>query len=168
MKYLLILLLIPMNLLSQESDSLKDNFEHFKGSYKSDFGCNNIDTRKVKKHLNNFPIGDYCGYMNVTLEADGNYDIHLECVTLEGDALIRKYYSFQGNYSIDRLGKLTLNGDHPFVSDTMEMKEYYRRKKGVRYLNNRNFSYRFNEQFTWITNKKRNTYCDGCELSPNE
>lgn len=157
-----------MNLLSQESGSWKDDFDHYKGSYKSDFGCNRIYTRKEKKQVNKFPFGDYCGYMNVSLQSDGNYHIHLECTTIAGDSLIRKYFTFVGNYSIDSLGKLTLNGDHPFVSDTMEIKEYYHRKKGVRYLSNRNFSYCFNDQFNWITNKKRNTYCDGCELSPNE
>ena len=36
-----------MNLLSQESDSWKDNFDHYKSSYKSDFGCNEIYTRKI-------------------------------------------------------------------------------------------------------------------------
>lgn len=157
-----------MNLLSQESNSWKDNFDHYKGSYKSDFSCNRIYTRKEKKQVSNFPFGHYCGYLNVSLQANGNYHIQLECTKLAGDSLIRKYFTFTGKYSIDSLGKLTLNGVHPFVNDKLEIKEYYHRKKGVRYMMNRNFTYRFNDQFKWITDKKRNTYCDGCEWTPNE
>ena len=168
MKYILIMILIPMNLLAQESNSWIDNFDHHQGSYKDDFNCNRLYTNKEKKQVNNFPFGHYCGYINVSLGSDGNYHIHLECTKLVGDSLIRKHFTFEGKYSIDSLGKLTLNGDHPFVNDNMEIKEYYHRKKGVKYIMNRDFTYRFNDQFKWITNKKRNTYCDGCKLTPNE
>lgn len=157
-----------MNLIAQERNSWKDNFDHFQGSYKDDFSCNRLYTHKEKKQLNNFPISHYCGYINVSFGKEGNYHINLECTKLVGDSLIRKNFTFEGNYSIDSLGKLTLNGDHPFMNDNMEIKENYHRKKGVKYITNRSLIYRFNEQFKWISNKERNTYCDGCKLTPND
>lgn len=168
MKYTLIMLLIPINLVAQESNSWKDNFNHYQGSYKDDFSCNRLYTQKEKKQVNNFPFGHYCGYINVSLRSNGNYHIYLESTKLAGDSLILEEFTFEGKYSVDSLGKLTLNGHHPFEHNKMEIKEDYNRKKGIKYITNRSLNYRFNDQFKWITNKERNTYCDGCKLTPNE
>lgn len=168
MKYILIIFFMPMNLFGRETQTWKDNFDHYQGAYKDDYSCNKTYSLKEKKRVNNFPFGDYCGYINVSLTSNGSYYIHLESTKLVGDSLIREEFTFGGKYYIDSLGKLTLNGRHPFDHNEMEIKEYHNRKKGVKYITNRSLNYRFNDEFKWITNKQRNTYCDGCKLTPDD
>lgn len=61
-----------------------------------------------------------------------------------------------------------LYGEHPFKKSNLEIKEIQKRKNGVLFITDRSFSYSFNDQFKWITRKKRSAYCDGCRLTPDD
>ena len=159
---------MPMYFFGQETQTWKDNFDHFQGTYKDDHSCNEVYSRKEKKQVNNFPFGKYCIFMSCYFSSDGNYSIDLSWTKILGDSLIKEYNTFAGTYAVDNLGNIKLNGNHPFVNNEVTIKENYQGKKGKKYITYRGFKYRFNDQFKWINNKEKSTYCDGCRFTPDE
>lgn len=157
-----------LNSHSQENSSWKDNFDHYQGSYESNFVCGKKNRRIAKTQVTNLSFGFNCGYLSVTLSNSGGYEIHLEGLRRVNDSLILEEFQFKGVYTIDKYGNLMLYGEHPFKKSTLEIKEIQKRKNGVLFITDRSFSYRFNNQFKWITRKKRSTYCDGCRLTPDD
>lgn len=168
MKLTLILLLLSLNSYSQKKSSWQSNFDHYQGSYESNFVCNKKTKRSTKKKATNFSFDYNCGFLSVSLSNSGDYEIHLEAVRRVNDSLIQEEFQFKGVYTIDKFGNLTLYGEHPFKKSTLEIKEIEKRKNGVLFITDRSFSYRFNDQFKWITCKKRSTYCDGCRLTSDD
>ncbi len=167
MRYVLIILMLPTYCFSQESNKWKDDYTHFEGSYEDDFSCNKTFTRKQKKSINNFPYGDYCGHINVSLSVTGRYNILLDQQFVVGDSLKSEVFEFEGSFTVDSAGTLILHGPHPFSQDKFILKERISRNKGERYISGRGFKYQFKEDYLWISRKKRHTYCDGCMLTPD-
>lgn len=168
MKPTLIFLLLSLNCHSQENSSWKGNFDHFQGAYESNFVCNKKTRRGTKTKATNFSFDYNCGFLSVSLSNSGDYEIHLEAFRCVNDSLIKEEYQFKGVYTIDKFGNLMLVGEHPFKKSALEIKEIQKRKNSVLFITDRSFTYRFNNQFKWITRKKRSTYCDGCRLTPDD
>lgn len=164
----LMLLILPLALKSQNAIKWKDHYDHYQGSYEDNYSCNTQFRRKEKKQVKQFPYGDYCGSINVTLSPNGVYQIYLEASKLNEDSLLRESYSFQGTYTVDSIGHITFNGSHPFASNQLRIKEYYARKNNVTFTINRSLIYKFSKEYVWIEKKRRSTYCDGCRLSPED
>ena len=168
MKFILIIVLFPFQLTAQTTVHWRSNYDHFEGSYEDDFSYNKIYTRKEKKLIKNVSDSIYCGFLSVSLSAEKFYTITLSFNRLVADSLTNVDYEFKGTYTLDSLGIVSLDGKHPFKSNIIEIKESYGRRNGKKYISNRGFYYRFNNEFIWITDKKEHTsICDGCNMYPN-
>jgi hypothetical protein len=168
MKSLLLFLLFPIFGFSQEQGKWKDSYAHFEGSYEDNFSCDKTLTRKGKKRIKNFSNAHCRGFLNVTLNVTGSYSILLELPKVQGDSLNWEVREFEGSFTVDSLGTLLLKGPHPFSQDKLIIKEWQSKRNGQRYISGRGFKYQFKEEYLWISRKKLNTYCDGCQFNPEE
>jgi hypothetical protein len=166
--YLFSMLIIPLS--AQESPEWENDYQHYYGTYKSDFLCKWVLSVKQCDSLNAINTGNkiYCGFFNLTLTKQGTYSMTLACYNDLRGKTEEIYNEYKGLYVVNEAGNVILKGSHPFDKNILQIFEGTRRNKGKKYVSYRRFTYRFDDLNNWISEKRLNAFCDGCYYDPGD
>lgn len=156
--------LLLFSLAAQENSEWENDYHRYHGSYEDNFPCTWVLSGEQRDSLDK----TYCGSMSLTLTREGTYSITLTCYQDAGGKVEEIHGSFMGTYLVNGSGEVTLNGPHPFDTNKLHIHEMSSRDKGKKYLTGRGFKYRFGGPYNRISKKRLYTYCDGCQLNPED
>lgn len=161
----ILFLLLVQNLFGQsvENYSIVNTYSKYKNS---SFECEfKSYDKKILFYCDKVSKSSCSNSLSSHFGDDSTYRIVMTLLEKKDSIVFEREYVFEGKFEIDNHGNILLLSKHPFISNSIRIKE----KKRKDHIYTLRYEFKLNTDYNWTNKQKLFAYCDGtCVIHNNE